>query len=170
MRRCSAVLPMDELLAQFLIESRELVDKAVEDLLALEKKPTDVQRFDDTFRAFHTLKGSAGIVEFAAMQKALHCAEDALAAARAESRAVSTRDIGNCLTCLDQVVEWLDAIDSTGAIPANADAADIVGLFARTQAEEPVASAGKDATAWVDKLVSNHPAAAAQAQTALRYV
>ena len=68
---------------QFLIESRELVDQAVDDLLALEKTPSDAERFDDAFRAFHTLKGGAGIVDFAAMQEALHCAEDALAASRA---------------------------------------------------------------------------------------
>jgi len=55
---------MDELLTQFLIESRELVDQAVDDLLALEKAPSDRNRFDDAFRAFHTLKGGAGIVEF----------------------------------------------------------------------------------------------------------
>src|SRR5262245_48737063 len=114
---------MDELLTQFLIESRELVDKAVEDLLALEKAPDDANRFDDAFRAFHTLKGGAGIVEFAAMQEALHCAEDALAAARAEARRVSASDIGNCLACLDQVTEWLDATESAGAIPPGADAA-----------------------------------------------
>ena len=65
---------MDELLTQFLIESRELVDKAVDDLLGLEKAPHDRDRFEDVFRAFHTLKGGAGIVEFAAMQEALHCA------------------------------------------------------------------------------------------------
>ena len=109
---------MNEFLQQFLIESRELVDQAVEDLLALEKTPTDAERFDDAFRAFHTLKGGAGIVDFAAMQEALHCAEDALAASRAAARPVSALDIGNCLMCLDQVVEWLDVIESTGAPPA----------------------------------------------------
>ncbi len=31
------------------------------------------QRFDDAFRAFHTLKGGAGIVDFAAMQEARPC-------------------------------------------------------------------------------------------------
>jgi len=75
---------MDEFLEQFLIESRELVDQATDDLLALEKAPADVERFDDAFRAFHTLKGGAGIVEFAAMQEALHCAEIDLRPARIE--------------------------------------------------------------------------------------
>ncbi len=50
---------MDELLQQFLIESRELVDQATDDLLMLEKTPSDVERFDNAFRAFHTLKGGA---------------------------------------------------------------------------------------------------------------
>ncbi len=66
---------MDEFLEQFLIESRELVEQAIDDLLALEKAPRDKERFDNAFRAFHTLKGGAGIVEFAAMAEALHCAE-----------------------------------------------------------------------------------------------
>jgi len=130
---------MDELLTQFLIESRELVDQAVDDLLALEKVPGDRKRFDDAFRAFHTLKGGAGIVEFAAMQTALHCAESALAAARTESRPLSAPDIGNCLRCLDQVIEWLDIVESAGAIPADADPAEIVALFAT--GVRPVAAA-----------------------------
>jgi two-component system chemotaxis sensor kinase CheA len=58
---------MDDFLKQFLVESRELVEQAVNDLLELEKAPNDAERFDNAFRAFHTLKGGAGIVEFAAM-------------------------------------------------------------------------------------------------------
>jgi two-component system chemotaxis sensor kinase CheA len=160
---------MDELLAQFLIESRELVDKAADDLLALEKAPGDRQRFEDAFRAFHTLKGGAGIVEFAAMQTALHCAEDALAAARSESRPVSSLDIGNCLSCLDQVAEWLDAIESTGAVPVDADPADIVALFAQAAGSEPIAVPRASNAEWIDGLLRAHPAVAPRAQTALRY-
>jgi len=161
---------MDELLTQFLIESRELVDKAGEDLLALEKAH-DAKRFEDAFRAFHTLKGGAGIVEFGAMQEALHCAEDALAAARAESRPVSALEIGNCLACLDQVAEWLATIEQSGAIPQNADAGDIVALFARGAATPSTAGAAPSAAAdaWVDTLLGAHSDTASEAQTAVRY-
>src|SRR6476469_9526863 len=107
---------MDEFLAQFLIESRELVDQAVDDLLSLESAPGDSERFDDVFRAFHTLKGGAGIVEFAAMEQALHCAENVLADARTDAAQLTTHDIGNCLMCLDQVAEWLDEIQRTEAL------------------------------------------------------
>ena len=162
---------MDELLAQFLIESRELVDTAVDDLLALEKAPNDRERFEDAFRAFHTLKGGAGIVEFAAMQEALHCAENAFAAARAESRPVSALDIGNCLSCLDQVVEWLDTIEQSGAIPRDADADGIVALFASAGAvPQKAGSAPRTAgDGWIDALLAAHAATAEVAQTALRY-
>ncbi len=142
---------MNEFLQQFLIESRELVDQAVEDLLALEKTPSDAERFDDAFRAFHTLKGGAGIVDFAAMQEALHCAEDALAASRAAARPVSALDIGNCLMCLDQVVEWLDVIESTGGLPPDADARRVLARFASAADEPSATPAGAGAAAaWLD--------------------
>jgi len=160
---------MNEFLQQFLIESRELVEQAVDDLLALEKTPGDAERFDDAFRAFHTLKGGAGIVDFAAMQEALHCAEDALAASRAAARPVSPLDIGNCLMCLDQVVEWLDAIESTGDLPPDADARRVLARFA-SAAPEPSGPVDADASAaWLVPLRGAHPAAAAEAQTAVRY-
>ena len=161
---------MDEFLAQFLIESRELVGEAVDDLLELEKNPGDRERFDDVFRAFHTLKGGAGIVEFKAMQEALHSAEDVLAAARAGASTVSPADIGNCLACLDQIVEWLDAIDSTGALPSDADAGALVARFGRSTAEERTAARASAADrSWIAKLLAAHGDAAQRARTAVRY-
>jgi two-component system, chemotaxis family, sensor kinase CheA len=161
---------MDEFLAQFLTESRELVEQAAADLLALEKAPEHVEHFDDAFRAFHTLKGGAGIVEFSAMEEALHCAENVLTAARAASAPVSTQDISNCLLCLDQVSEWLDALQSTGALPLAASAAAVVARFARPTGEPPRdAPPAAPTNAWVEALVSAHSAAAAHAQTAIRY-
>ncbi len=161
---------MDELLKQFLIESRELVDQVVDDLLALEKRPDDAQRFDDAFRGFHTLKGGAGIVEFDAMQQILHCAEDAFAAARAAVRPVAARDIDNCLRCLDRVVQWLDDIEENGAVPGDADPSDIVALFEQGRAtERPGPLTLPASPAWVGSLSGAHADAAAKAQTAVRY-
>ena len=73
---------MNEFVEQFLLESRDLVAQATDDLLALEEKPGDGERLDGAFRAFHTLKGAAGIVDFAAMARTLHAAEEILAAIR----------------------------------------------------------------------------------------
>jgi len=67
---------MDDLLEQFLIEGRELVEQASNDLVALEHDPSDAARLDSVFRAVHTLKGSVGLFDFAPMGVALHAAED----------------------------------------------------------------------------------------------
>jgi two-component system chemotaxis sensor kinase CheA len=162
---------MDEFIEQFLIESRELVDQGIEDLLALEKSPHDAERFDNAFRAFHTLKGGAGIVEFAAMEHAVHCVEDLLTAARSGSVPLSTDDIGNCLLCLDQVGEWLDVIQSTGALPVNADASAIVARFARpdTRATGTAPTSAAGTGKWLEALLAAHGDVAARARTAIRY-
>ena len=114
---------VDELIEQFLIEGRELVEQATGDLLALEARPDDRARLDSLFRAIHTLKGSAGIVDFPAMQRALHAAEDTLADARSVGVLDDVDLIGDCLACLDQLVGWFEVMEATGAIPAGADAA-----------------------------------------------
>ena len=163
---------MDEFLSQFLIESREQVEEAIDDLLLLEKNPDDRARFDEAFRAFHTLKGSAGIVEFAAMQEALHCAEDVLTASRKHSTPLSEADIGACLACLDQIVEWLDAIEATGALPRDADAGAVVARFARSQTQArgapPKPAPGRE---WTAALLASLGTSAKtkKARTAVRY-
>ena len=95
---------MNEFLQQFLVESRELVLQATQGLLLLEKSPTDAECLDAVFRAFHTLKGGAGIVEFPAMEDALHSTETLLTEARAGKRTLSSALVGDCLTSLDQEI------------------------------------------------------------------
>ena len=122
---------MNEFVEQFLIEGRELVTQGNDDLLALEERPDDRERLDGAFRALHTLKGAAGIVDFVAMGRAVHAAEDGLAAVRSSGAAVTPLLIDLCLACLDQVSAWIDQMQITGEIPADADAKadDLVRRF-----------------------------------------
>ena len=160
---------MNEFVEQFLIESRELVEQATSDLLALEDNPADGDRLDSAFRAFHTLKGAAGIVDFTAMGRALHAAEDVLSRLRTGQEPVTPLLVSDCLTCLDQVVQWLDAMQESGEIPPGADAkADvIVARFASPNAA--VAQAPPLSTNWAEDLLAKHPADRGLAMTALRY-
>jgi two-component system chemotaxis sensor kinase CheA len=114
---------MNEFLEQFLVEARELIEQATADLLALEREPDDRASLDGAFRAFHTLKGGAGIVDFAAMGRAMHAAEDVLSMVRRGERPVAAGLIGDCLACVDQVVQWLDSIEENGEVPSDGDAA-----------------------------------------------
>ena len=111
---------MNDFLQQFLIESREFVAQAVDGLLLLEKNPHEAETLDTVFRAFHTLKGGAGIVEFTAMENALHLTETMLQDARAGKRTLHPALIGDCLASLDQVSRWLDTLERTGELPVAA--------------------------------------------------
>jgi two-component system chemotaxis sensor kinase CheA len=114
---------MNEFVEQFLVECRELIEQATADLLALEENPGDSEKLDGAFRAFHTLKGSAGIVDFTAMAKAAHAAEDVLAQVRAGKIALSRELVTNCLACLSLVSQWLDSMAADGKIPADSEVA-----------------------------------------------
>lgn len=110
---------MSALQEQFVTEARELVRQATGDLIALERDGAAPDRFDSVFRAFHTLKGSAGVVELPAMSIMLHAAEDLLAGAR-PALGVETSIIDTALACLDQVSRWVDDFEATGALPPQA--------------------------------------------------
>jgi two-component system, chemotaxis family, sensor kinase CheA len=133
---------VNEFLEQFLLEARELVEQAAADLLALERDPGGRASLDGSFRAFHTLKGGAGIVDFAAMGRAMHAAEDVLSMVRQGDRPVTASLISDCLACLNQVVRWLDSIEESGELPSGADAA-ADGLAARFVAGEARIEAAK---------------------------
>jgi len=162
---------MNEFLEQFLLESRELVEQATGDLLGLEENPQDNDRLDSAFRAFHTLKGAAGIVDFAAMGRALHAAEDVLSRLRNGQAPVSAKLVSDSLTCLDQVVQWLDAMQETGEVPTDAEAAAdaIVARFADLGKAPATPSPPAASTIWADALIEKYPEPAAAARVAIRY-
>jgi two-component system chemotaxis sensor kinase CheA len=166
---------MNEFIEQFLLESRELVEQATHDLLVLEKSPTDRERLDSAFRAFHTLKGGAGIVDFAAMEKAVHAAEDVLAAVRSGLRPITERLVGDCLACLDLVLQWMDSMQVAGELPADAQtqARAMVERFATDSGAQksvsPQSGSLRDES-WVGVLLAKHPRHREQARTAIRYV
>ena len=99
------------------------MEQATRELLALEQAPEEKDRLDAAFRAFHTLKGGAAIVDFVAMARALHVAEEALAVGRRGDEPMNSRLVGDCLNMIDQVGRWLDEIQATGALPNSSDAA-----------------------------------------------
>jgi two-component system, chemotaxis family, sensor kinase CheA len=166
---------VNDFLQQFLIESRELVDQASDGLLILERSPRDTERLDAVFRAFHTLKGGAGIVDFAAMERAVHAAEDVLSGARSGKRPLTPELIGRCLACLDGVVQWLDTLEKTGELPASA-ARQADGIVRQLEvAVEPAETTGKALNVgatrgWVAEILERNPDARAQAITAVRLI
>lgn len=111
---------MSALQEQFVTEARELIRQATDDLIALERAGASPERIDSVFRAFHTLKGSAGVVELPAMSVLLHAAEDLLAGVRGGTLLANVEIIDAALACLDQVSRWVDDFEAAGVLPAQA--------------------------------------------------
>jgi two-component system, chemotaxis family, sensor kinase CheA len=105
---------------QFVTEARELIRQATDDLIVLERDGASPDRIDRVFRAFHTLKGSAGVVELPTMSIMLHAAEDLLASVRQGALGSGADIIDAALACLDQVSRWVDDFEVIGALPAQA--------------------------------------------------
>jgi two-component system chemotaxis sensor kinase CheA len=160
---------VNEFIEQFLIEGRELVDQATSDLLALEQTPGDKDRLDSAFRAFHTLKGAAGIIDFDAMARALHAAEDALAAVRGGSAPVTPKLISDALGAIDQVLQWLHMIEATEAPPADAEAAADAVIARFNRVPDARFGAASAPTTSLDAILEQFPQARRDARTAMLF-
>lgn len=159
---------MDELFEQFLIEGRELISKATDDLTALDEDLSAPGRIDSAFRAVHTLKGSVAIFDLAPMGVALHAAEDLLGNVRSSDTPMDLPVAQALLGCLDQCDRWMDVVEASGNLPLDApkEAVKIAtGLLALTGAPQGLSGPDKPADrSWVTELLRRHSARLEQAR------
>jgi two-component system, chemotaxis family, sensor kinase CheA len=73
---------VDEILQEFLIESRENLDQLDRELVALEGDPRNPSRLASIFRTVHTIKGTAGFFQFAKLEAVAHVGENLLSRMR----------------------------------------------------------------------------------------
>jgi len=73
---------MSALGEQFVSEARDLIAQATDALIGIERDGVSDVQVDRLLRAFHTLKGSAGLLDMPAMALTMHAAEDLVAAVR----------------------------------------------------------------------------------------
>ncbi|HET6534829.1 MAG TPA: Hpt domain-containing protein, partial [Sphingomicrobium sp.] len=77
---------MDDLIADFVAESREMLEALGGEIVAWEANPDDRSRLDSIFRFVHTVKGNCGFFDFPRLEALSHAAEDSLADVRAGRR------------------------------------------------------------------------------------
>ncbi|HEX7948276.1 MAG TPA: chemotaxis protein CheW [Phenylobacterium sp.] len=159
------MIARDELLEQFLIEGRELLDRAAADLAALARDAADSDALDSLFRAMHTLKGSAALFEVPELTRLLHGLESRLESARAAGVLAGADRIG-VQRGLDVADAWLDALDGDGVASDRLreetvalDRGEVVSGDARPLAQP---------TDWAHALASR--GAVSAAVVAIRYV
>src|SRR5262245_66303001 len=89
------------LLQSFRDETEELLAQMEQSLLGLEGRPEDPELISSIFRAAHTLKGNASLLEFKAVTHALHNVEDILDLARNGAVQISGELINLLLQSVD---------------------------------------------------------------------
>lgn len=156
----------------FIDETKEHLQSLNEHVLVLEKEPEDADTVNEIFRAAHTLKGMAGTMGFARMQRLTHDLENVFSEIRNGNMKASPRLIDVLFRGLDALESYLDIISSEGN-EGTEDNEDIIndlnsileegagasGGSKETKAEEPKeekADAGSEGDVKSDKKAKYH--------------
>jgi two-component system chemotaxis sensor kinase CheA len=133
---------MDEIIGEFLVESREHLDRLDSDLVSLEQGG-DPELIAAVFRSVHTIKGTAGFLGFARLEALAHAGEDLLGALRDARIAITPEVITPLLEMLDALRALLGTIEASGA--DDAEVGDLAALAAQLRA--PLAPSAKSTPA-----------------------
>ncbi|MDQ1305677.1 MAG: two-component system, chemotaxis family, sensor kinase CheA, partial [Actinomycetota bacterium] len=158
---------IDEIVAEFLVESHENLDQLDRDLLALEQNPGSRELLASVFRTIHTIKGTSGFLAFHKLEKITHVGENLLSRLR-DGRIALTDDRATALLKMVDAVRGLLAnIEATGT-EGDADHPELINrLSALLEDGAPSvptqASAPQGETAAPAAVAAAPPAAEAQA-------
>jgi two-component system chemotaxis sensor kinase CheA len=119
---------MDDLIADFVAESREMLEALGGEIVAWEANPDDRSRLDSIFRFVHTVKGNCGFFDFPRLEALSHAAEDALADVRAGRRHADGPLVSAVLVIIDRIGEMISAIEAGADFPDGGDSALIDAL------------------------------------------
>ncbi|WNO52772.1 chemotaxis protein CheA [Stakelama saccharophila] len=107
---------MDDLLQEFIAETRETLETLSGEIIAWEAAPQDCARLDAIFRFVHTVKGSCGFLDLPRLQRLSHAAEDVLAQVREGERIPDPPLVNAVLAVVDRIGDIVEAIDAGNAL------------------------------------------------------
>jgi two-component system chemotaxis sensor kinase CheA len=129
-----------ELIADFIMESREHLSGVETQLLALEQDSGNKEAINAIFRGFHTIKGLAGFLDFPAIQRFAHEVETLLDLARNGKLPVDSRMVDIILQSADHMNRCLLGIEAGKESTSSAEPL-IARIHNVGQALSPVQSA-----------------------------
>ena len=98
----------------FIDETKEHLQSLNEHVLALEKEPDDADTVNEIFRAAHTLKGMAGTMGFARMQRLTHDLENVFSEIRNGNMKATPKLVDILFRGLDALEGYLQVISTEG--------------------------------------------------------
>jgi two-component system chemotaxis sensor kinase CheA len=127
---------MDDLINDFIAETRDMAQALSGAIVAWEAAPQDRDRLDEIFRFVHTVKGNCGFFDLTRLEALSHAAEDALAEVRAGRRVADTRLVNAVLAIIDRIGELVIALE-TGESLASEDDEPLIAALSE-EAEAPL--------------------------------
>ncbi len=120
---------IDEIVAEFLVESHENLDQLDRDLLALEQNPNSRELLASVFRTIHTIKGTSGFLAFHRLEKLTHVGENLLSRLRDGRIALTDERSSALLRMVDAVRSLLTDIEHSG-LEGEVDHTELLGQLA----------------------------------------
>jgi two-component system, chemotaxis family, sensor kinase CheA len=96
---------MDDLIKDFLVETKEGLEILDNDLIELEKHPDDKDIIGNLFRAMHTIKGTCGFLGLSRLEHVAHAGEDVMDKVRSGEIKISQEVISIILESVDHIRE-----------------------------------------------------------------
>jgi two-component system chemotaxis sensor kinase CheA len=127
---------IDEIVAEFLVESHENLDQLDRDLLALEQSPDSRELLASVFRTIHTIKGTSGFLAFHRLEKLTHVGENLLSRLRDGRIQLTDARSTALLQMVDAVRGLLADIEATGG-EGPADHSELIATLSAL-AQDPV--------------------------------
>ena len=127
----------EEIVLEFILEAREILDALDQDFVQLELKPDDPKLIGNIFRGMHTLKGSSGVFAYKRLEKLAHAAESLMSALREGTLQFDSNQASSLLKAVDIIRDIVTNIDLHRLEPEGNDDALVSNLLALSQGLVP---------------------------------
>jgi two-component system chemotaxis sensor kinase CheA len=116
---------MKEFIEDFLVESKELIEKVDQELVELEKTPDDLNLLNSIFRAVHTIKGTSSFIGIVRITEFTHDVESVLNKLRNVELKLNSEIMDIVLKSVDVIREMMQDVEN--GIEPSADVTELTG-------------------------------------------
>jgi len=145
----------DDIAQDFLVEASEIAARLGEELVSLERAPTDADLLNAVFRGFHTIKGGAGFLNLTPLVELCHALEEQFGEVRSGKRRLDPELCDGAQEALDHVVRMLGELGRGEELGPAPD-----GLMVRLNSAEHAQAVPAPAPARAAPVVTPPPAGA----------